>query len=139
MFQLSGATKIYLALGATDMRKSFDTLCGIVRSWHESRGEPSAIDHEETSGGSEQGQDPLDGSLYVFCNRRRDRIKVLFFDGVALWVCASRLERGTYNWPAEDAVAGGERRCTIGQHELAMLLGGVDMALTKRRRWWRRA
>jgi len=114
MFQLGAATKIYLAAGATDMRKSFDTLCGVVRSRL-----PEV--------------DPLSGHLFVFCNRRRDRIKILYFDGSGLWVCAKRLEKGTFSWPEADD----SNRCVLNQQELSLLLGGVDLSRTKRRRWWR--
>lgn len=117
MFQPTGATKVYLAAGATDMRKSFDTLCGVVRA-------------------SMGDADPLSGHLFVFCNRRRDRLKILHFDGTGLWVLAKRLERGTFSWPAEGAADGG--RLVLAGAELALLLGGVDLDRTARRRWWRR-
>lgn len=130
MFQLGGATKIYLAAGATDMRKSFDTLCGVVRCWH---GKNAAV------GGIEQEPvDPISGHLFVFCNRRRDRIKVLYFDGTGLWVCAKRLERGSFSWPAPNEQGAGPDRHVISQHELALLLGGVDLSRTVKRRWWRK-
>ena len=130
MIQLGGATKIYLAAGATDMRKSFDTLCGVVRCWH---GKNAA------AGGIEQTQvDPISGHLFVFCNRRRDRIKVLYFDGTGLWVCAKRLERGSFSWPASNEKDAGADRHIISQHELALLLGGVDLSRTAKRRWWRK-
>ena len=60
MVPISGATRIYLYSGPCDMRKSFDGLCGLVRS--------------------ELGADPLSGSLFVFCNRRRNMVKVLYWD-----------------------------------------------------------
>jgi transposase len=116
MLQLGSATKIYLATGATDMRKSFDTLCGVVRS-------------------RLREADPLSGHLFVFCNRRRDRIKVLYFDGSGLVILAKRLERGTFSWP--EACDDSTSRCVLNQQELALLLGGVDLSRTKRRRWWR--
>lgn len=122
MFQLGAATKIYLAAGATDMRKSFDTLCGIVRGWH-------------GRGGEGDGPDPLSGHLFVFCNRRRDRLKILYFDGTGLLVLAKRLERGSFSWPE---LPEGSERCTLGQGELALLLGGIDLSRTSRRRWWRK-
>jgi transposase len=134
MFQLSAATRIYLATGVTDMRKSFDTLCGVVRSWQKSDANRDA-DEAPQAGNTEA--DPLDGSLFVFCNRRRDRIKVLFFDGSGLWVCAKRLERGTFSWPGPESGADCGQ-CVITQQELALVLGGVDMSATRRRRWWRR-
>ena len=71
MFALSPATRVYLVAGITDMRKSFDTLHALVHS--------------------QVNVDPLSGHLFLFCNRRRDRLKILFWDGSGLWVCAKRL------------------------------------------------
>lgn len=112
------------------MRKSFDTLCGIVRSWHGQNG----CDKEQV--------DPLSGHFFVFCNRRRDRIKILFFDGSGLVLVAKRLERGSFSWPttsttrAENGEPAGKH--LINQNELALLLGGVDLSRTSKRRWWRK-
>ena len=113
MFPLGGATRVYLAAGGTDLRKSFDGLYGLVRSKLES--------------------DPASGHLFVFCNATRTRIKVLHFDGSGLWVCAKRLERGRFRWPVET----GASRLSISSEELSMLLGGMDPSSTKRRKWWR--
>jgi transposase len=110
----SPATHIVLAAGATDMRKSFDTLAAIVRN--------------------ELGGDPISGHLFVFCNKRKDRIKVLYFDGSGLWVCAKRLEKGTFSWPETRA-----RSVELRREELVALLGGLDLRTTKRRRWYRHA
>jgi len=101
--------------GAPHKRKSFDTLCGVVRS-------------------RLREADPLSGHLFVFCNRRRDRIKMLYFDGSGLVILAKRLERGTFSWPE---ACDDSSRCVLNQQELALLLGGVDLSRTKRRRWWR--
>ena len=82
------------------MRKSFDGLCGVIRS--------------------ELGADPLSGSLFVFCNRRRNMVKLLYWDrdGFALWY--KRLERGCFRLPATSATDGRIDRC-----QLHMLLEGV--------------
>ena len=71
------ATRIFLAPGATDLRRSFDGLHGLVRS--------------------QLAEDPQSGHLFLFCNKPRTRLKVLCFDGTGLWVCAKRLERGRVN------------------------------------------
>jgi transposase len=110
----SPATHIVLAAGATDMRKSFDTLAAIVRN--------------------ELGGDPISGHLFVFWNKRKDRSKVLYFDGSGLWVCAKRLEKGTFSWPETRA-----RSVELRREELVALLGGLDLRTTKRRRWYRHA
>lgn len=79
--------------------------------------------------------DPLSGHVFVFANARRNRLKLLFFDGSGLWVCAKRLEKGRYSWP--EAVAH-ESRVTLSHEELALLVGGIDLSMTRRRRWYRK-
>jgi transposase len=106
------ATRIFLACGVTDMRKSFDGLYALVRG--------------------KLGADPLSGHLFVFCNRRRDRIKILYFDGGGLWVCACRLEKGTFHWPG-----GSETSLELSQTQLNLLLGGIDLRTTRPRAWLR--
>ena len=113
MFALGSATKIYLAPGVTDMRKSFDTLAALVTTQLE--------------------LDPLSGHLFVFCNRRRDRLKILVFDQSGLWICAKRLERGCFKWPQTTNTT-----VTMNQQELALLLGGIDLQKTAQRQWWRK-
>jgi transposase len=75
--------------------------------------------------------DVLGGDLFVFCNRRRDALKIFFWSEGALWVCAARLARGTYRWPlaAESAV-------TMTASELHLLLSGIDLAGARRRMRW---
>lgn len=114
MFGLANATRIYLATGPTDMRKGFDGLFGLVKQRLE--------------------EDPLTGHLFLFCNRPRTRLKVLFWDGSGLWVCAKRLEKGRFSWPQETEQT---PKAAINQHELAMLLGGLDLSRTRRKTWWR--
>jgi transposase len=72
MIPLSSATRIFVVTGATDMRKGFDGLYGIVAN--------------------RLGMDPTSGHLFVFCNATRTRIKVLTWDGSGLWLCNKRLE-----------------------------------------------
>jgi transposase len=85
MLSIAPPPTIYLHAGATDMRKSFDGLSGIIRGSF--------------------GGDPADGSLFLFVNKRRDRLKALWWDGdgFALWY--KRLEQGTF-----ESVGGYERR-----------------------------
>ena len=100
MFALTAATRIYLYHGPCDMRKSFDGLCGLIRS--------------------ELGADPLSGSLFVFCNRRRNMVKLLYFDrdGFAIWY--KRLEQGSFRPPRISSVDG-----LIDRRQLSMLLEGM--------------
>lgn len=114
MFGLGPATKIYIAVEAVDMRKGFEGLHGLVR------------DH--------LGEDPLSGHLFLFTNRSQTRLKVLVWDGSGLWVCAKRLEKGRFQWPA----AGGTRSITMRPEELALLVSGLDLKQTKKRDWYRR-
>ena len=100
MLALTAATRIYLYRPACDMRKSFDGLCGLIRS--------------------ELDADPLSGSLFVFCNRRRSMVKLLYWDrdGFAIWY--KRLEQGTFNLPHILAQNG-----RIDRRQLSLLLEGV--------------
>lgn len=81
-------------------------------------------------------KDPLSGHLFVFCNRRRNRIKILVWDRSGFWLLAKRLEKGTFAWPSSKRA--GEGRIELSHEELAALLGGFDIARVPRRRWWRR-
>src|SRR6266550_6090354 len=101
MFGWGGATRIYLAAGATDMRKGFEGLYGMARD--------------------RLLCDPLSGHVFLFANAQRNRLKLLFWDGSGLWVCAKRLEKGRFRWP-ETTVA--ETKVVLSQEELALLLGG---------------
>jgi transposase len=116
MFGLTTATRVFVAPGATDMRKGFDGLFGLVRD---------AL-----------GEDPLSGHLFLFANRDRTRVKVLVFDGSGLWVCSKRLEKGRFAWPK---AAEGQARITMRAEELTMLLSGIDLMQTKTRKWFRRS
>jgi transposase len=83
MFGWGPATKIYLAAGATDMRKGFEGLHGLVRD--------------------RLALEPLSGHVFLFSNAQRNRLKLLFWDGSGLWVCAKRLEKGRFGWPAAES------------------------------------
>ena len=113
MLSLFAGEEIFLVSGATDMRKAF-------------RGLPAIVENV-------LGKNPLRG-IYVFCNARKNRVKVLFWQHGGFWVCAKRLERGTFGWPDSKAKY---VEMTLG--ELAMLLGGVDVREVTRRPWYQRA
>lgn len=114
MFGLGPATRIYLAAGATDMRKGFEGLYGLVRD--------------------RLLCDPLSGHIFLFVNAPRNRLKLLFWDGTGLWVCAKRLEKGRFRWPAADTE---QVKVVLSPEELVLLLGGIDLSQTERRRWHR--
>jgi len=115
MFGVGPATRVYLAAGATDMRKGFEGLYGLVRN--------------------QLRLEPLSGHIFIFSNADRNRLKLLFWDGSGLWVCAKRLERGRYCWPPAQA---GQNKVVLSPEELALLLGGIDLAGSKRRAWFRK-
>jgi transposase len=115
VFGLGLATKIYVAIEAVDMRKGFEGLYGLVRD--------------------QLGQDPLSGHLFLFSNRTRTRLKALVWDGSGLWVCAKRLEKGRFRWPAASE---NQRSLTMRAEELAMLVNGLDLKQAQPRNWYRR-
>jgi transposase len=115
VFGLGPATKIYIAVEAVDLRKGFDGLYGLVRD--------------------QLRQDPLSGHLFLFSNRTRSRLKALVWDGSGLWVCAKRLEKGRFRWPAARET---QRSVTVRAEELAMLVNGLDLKQTQPRNWYRR-
>jgi transposase len=111
MLSLSSSTRIYLARQATDMRKGFDGLCGLVTS--------------------QLKQDPLSGTLFLFVNRRRDKLKVLYWDGDGLAIWYRRLEQGTFQMPKLDRE---ETAIEVRSEEFAMFLRGIDLSSVKRRK-----
>ena len=120
MLNLALPGRVFLCTLPTDMRKSFDSLSGLVQTY--------------------LGQDPLSGDLFVFRSKRGDRVKLLWWDedGLAIWY--KRLEKGTFAMPAADG-----RRPEVGEHglvlraaELAMFLDGVDLANVKRQKRYQR-
>ena len=105
--------RIYLRCGPTDLRKAFDGLARVAEE--------------------ELRRDILDGELVVFCNRARNRLKALYWDGSGLCLFAKRLEGGRFAWPQSR-----ERAKEITSAELTMLLEGIDYRATTHRLWYRR-
>lgn len=116
MIHLPASVRVYLCTAPCDMRKSFDGLHALATNAME--------------------LDALGGHLFVFANRRRDRVKILYWDrdGFAVW--AKRLEQGTYAMPFSS-----ERpvRREITAQELAALLSGIDLSKAERRKRYRQA
>ena len=110
MLPLAASTRIYLHREPVDFRKAHDGLAAIVRS--------------------ELQDDPLNGSVYVFLNRARDRVKLLQWDGNGLWLHYKRLEKGTFRIPR--ANANGTAR--VSRSDLAMLLEGIGLKKGQLRR-----
>jgi len=115
VFGFGAATRIYLAAGATDMRKGFEGLYGMVRDRLQC--------------------DPLSGHVFLFANARRNRMKLVFWDGTGLWVCSKRLEKGCFRWPESSDSHG---KVVLSHEQFALLLGGIDLAQTRPRRWYRK-
>ena len=119
MLSLAPNTRIFLATEPTDMRKGFDGLFSLVETVIE--------------------QDPFAGHLFLFRNRNRDRVKILYWDrdGLAQWY--KRLEKGSFQFPSDGKESGNPpRSCEIRADELAMLLGGIDLSQVKRRKRFER-
>ena len=115
MLSLPLPVRIFLCTRHADMRRSFDGLAQMVREF--------------------LGADPLSGHLFVFRNKRGDRVKLLYWDsdGLAIWY--KRLEEGTFRFPAASAEGQG---IEIRAADLAMLLDGVDLESVRRRKRYRR-
>ena len=115
MIGLALGVKVYLCTTPADMRRGFDGLSGMAESLMK--------------------QNPLSGHLFVFRNRNRDKLKILYWDqdGLAIWY--KRLEQGTFQFPTDgkdqDKVAAG---IEISNSELSLLLGGIDLRTARRRK-----
>ena len=111
MLSVSGATRVLVATQPVDLRGSFNLLYGLVV--------------EQLNG------DPLSGHLFVFTNTRRNRIKVLYWDGDGLWVCAKRLEGGRFTWPVSE-----NGQVSLRGEEFTALIHGLEVRSKKN--WYRR-
>lgn len=109
--------KVFASLAPTDMRKSFQGLEGIIET--------------------QLGKQIEDGDLFLFFNRRRDRLKVLFFTGDGTVILYKRLERGTFE-SLRSAEEGASNCLTLSLEDLRLLLAGIELSSIKRRaRWYR--
>ncbi len=115
MISLPHPVRIFLHTPPTDLRKGFDALCGLVTTAF--------------------GQDPTSGHLFLFINRRRDRIKILYWDrdGLAIWY--KRLERGSFQTPAAAATA---TSIEMTATQLSLILSGIDLRSARQRRRYER-
>jgi len=111
MLSLPPSVRLFVARGATDMRKSFDTLAAVVME---------VVD-----------EDPQSGHLFLFVNRRRDRLKVLWWDGSGYCLLAKRLERGQFR--VFDRAKGKSGAFELSVSELALVLEGIDLRGARRR------
>lgn len=110
MFSVPVHAKIFLARNPVDMRKGFPGLSALTESVLR--------------------QDPLSGHLFVFYNRRRDRIKVLYWGGTGFWIGYHQLQKGRFQIPDPDS---DETGLEISPTQLSMILGGVDLHSARQR------
>lgn len=114
MLSVSTKVRIFLGTRPTDLRKGFDGLHGLVLEVLR--------------------QDPLSGDLFVFLNKRRDRLKLLVWEGDGGTILYKRLEAGTFAPPAGQADS-----LALSSAQLALLLGGIDLRETRQRKRYRHA
>ena len=116
MLSFSGSLKVLVAVEACDMRKGFNGLHALVTE--------------------RLGEDPKQGALFVFSNRRHTRIKILCWDGTGFWVLTKRLEAGTFSWPKN--LQPETTKLKLTPQALALLTDGVDLRGAKLRPWYER-
>lgn len=116
MLSFTGGLRVFLAVEPADMRKGFEGLHALV--------------------GGRLGEDVRSGALFVFTNKRRTRLKVLYFDGTGTWLMSKRLEEGTFCWPKADDVR--EAKLALRPEAFAMLTDGIDLRGAKLRPWYAR-
>ncbi|OGJ86701.1 MAG: hypothetical protein A2487_12365 [Candidatus Raymondbacteria bacterium RifOxyC12_full_50_8] len=109
MISLHGGMSIFLCTRPTDMRKAYNGLCGEVRSY--------------------MGQDPQSGSLFVFVNRPRNRMKILVWDRHGFWLFCRRLEAGRFQQFPTTGTS-----CSLGYEQMVMWLEGIDLEQVRRRK-----
>jgi transposase len=106
--------RIYLAVEPVDMRKSFNGL------W--------VVAHEKLK------EDPKGGAVFAFTNKKRDRLKLLYWDGTGVWVLAKRLEQGRFSWPTGRTAA----KLSITPESLTLIISGIELQRGLRKAWYER-
>lgn len=116
MLSFAGNLRIFVAAEPCDMRKSFNGLHAVVLE--------------------KLREDPVSGALFAFTNKRRNRLKLLYWDGTGLWVLAKRLEQGQFSWPksGKDQVT----KIKLAPEALSLLMDGIDMREGCRLPWYER-
>ena len=117
MLNIHSQLKVFLATAVCDLRMSFNGLWAAAQQ--------------------QLGEDPKGGALFVFSNRRHNRIKILHFDGTGVWVLSKRLEKGTFCWPRSAGEPSPKLR--LAPQALQLLLDGVDLKDGARRAWYESA
>jgi len=117
MLSFHSHLKVFLATAPCDLRMNFNGLWAAATE--------------------KLGEDPKSGALFVFGNRRRNRIKILYFDGSGVCVLAKRLEEGTFHWPQSAGEPNAKLR--LSPQALQLLLDGVELKAAGRRAWYEAA
>jgi len=112
MLALPHSLRVLLAVDPVDMRKSFDGLWSVARN------------HLD--------EDPMEGALFLFANKRMNRVKALYWDGSGVWVFAKRLEKGRFSWPR----VGHDKKVRLSPEAVTLLLGGIDLKQGCRKAWY---
>jgi transposase len=115
MLSFTGGLKVLVAVEACDMRKGYEGLTAMVEG---------VLSEEVRS-----------GILFVFGNKRRTRLKILYYDGSGVWLLSKRLEKGTFSWPQS---VEGKSKLTLRPEALAMLTDGIDLRGGRMRAWYER-
>jgi transposase len=126
MLTLPTSLRVFAHRFATDMRKSFEGLCGIIEA--------------------QLGQTVESGHLFLFFNRRRDRVKVMYFAGDGIVILYKKLEAGTFETPRgwrdepekNNNLSSASHGIEMRASDLALILEGIDLSSVKRRKRWRR-
>jgi len=116
MLSFPASLKIWIALEPCDMRKGYEGLAALV--------------------GERLGEDLREGALFVFSNRRHNRLKIFYWDGTGTWLMSKRLEEGCFSWPR--AVESGRVKLKFKPEALAMLTDGIDLRGAKMLPWYER-
>ena len=116
MLSFAGSLRVFVAVEACDMRKGYEGLSALA--------------------GEVLREDVRSGALFVFANRRRTRLKILYFDGTGMWVMGKRLEKGTFSWPKGSET--GSAKIALRAEALAMLTDGIDLRGARMRPWYER-
>ena len=114
MLSFPSSIKIYLSVDPCDMRKSYNGLFSLVE------------DHLK--------EDPNSGNLFLFTNKRRNRLKVLYSDGSGLWIMGKRLEQGRFSWPTGININDGKLK--LNRRAMALLLEGIELKNGHQKAWY---
>jgi transposase len=119
MLIFTRSLRVCLALEPVDLRKSFEGLSALVKH---------ALEEDERS-----------SQVFVFTNKRRDRVRLLYWDGSGLWLMTKRLEVGTFAWPKTPEASGAVKKLRLRAEALEMLLSGIDLKGARLRPWYEEA